>query len=429
VNRLVFTNINQLVTVSGNAPKCGSEMNDIGIIENGCVIVEDETIRFVGSMESFDQQFDIEKIRSEDIVKGHTTTYIDAANKALLPGFVDSHTHFVFGGYRASEFAMRLNGTSYMDIMKDGGGIAGTVLKTREASYNELLDLGKLRLNKMLEMGVTTVEGKSGYGLDFDTEIKQLEVMKELQKLHVVDVVATYLGPHSIPEEFKGNTEGYIDFVINEVLPIVVQNNLAKFADVFCEQGVFSVEESKYYLTCAKELGLKLKIHADEIVQLGGTELAASMHATSADHLLVASEQGMKDLAQSKTIATLLPATAFSLNESFAKARKLIELNVPVALATDFNPGSCFTHSIPLVISLAALKMKMNINEIIAALTINGACALLLDDSIGSIEVGKKADLVMLEYPTIDFLPYHLGMNIVELVVKNGNIVVDKRLK
>lgn len=416
MSRLILKNISQLVTVSGACPKKGTEMNELSIIENACVVVEDSLITWVGSMN------DMTNIENDSI-----DTVIDCSNKAVLPGFVDSHTHFVFGGFRAEEFAMRLKGKSYMDIMAAGGGIASSVKSTLEASFDELMELGRLRLDTMLEMGVTTVEGKSGYGLDLVTEVKQLKVMKELNAEHQVDVVSTFLGAHSLPLEFKGRSGEFIEYMVNEVLPVVVDQNLAEFADIFCEKNVFDVSESKFYLSMAKDLGLKLKIHSDEIENIGGTELAASLGAISADHLLVTSDEGIEALKQSKTIATLLPATAFSLKEDYAKARKMIDAGLAVALATDFNPGSCFTHSIPLVIALAALQMHMSVNEIVAALTINGACALDKQKEIGSIEVGKQADIIMLKYPSIDFLPYHIGMNIVELVVKKGLVAVDNR--
>ncbi len=417
MSRLALINIEQLVPVSGTAPKRGKLMMELNIITNGCVIIEDSIITYVGTMNDL----------SEDIVlnnnNGVTTKIIDCSGKTVLPGFIDSHTHFVFGGYREQEFKMRLAGESYMDILKAGGGIFSSVNMTRKAEFDELYHVGMNRLNHMLSMGVTTVEGKSGYGLDKDTELKQLKVMQELNKEHVVDIVSTFLGPHSVPSDYKGRGKEYIDFIINEVLPIVLEENLAEFADIFCEKGVFSVEESKYYLLKAKKLGLKCKIHADEIVSLGGSELAVQVGATSADHLLAVSDQGIKDLADSDTIATLLPATAFSLDEPFAKARKMIDSGCSVALASDFNPGSCPTHSIPLIISLSALKMHMTIEEIITALTINGACALNKQNEIGSLEIGKKGDMIILNKPSIDFMAYHLGMNLVEQVIKNGKIV------
>ena len=339
---------------------------------------------------------------------------------------MDSHTHLVFGGYRAEEFSWRLRGDSYMEIMQRGGGIVNTVNATRQASAEELLQSGIKRLNSMLSFGVTTVEGKSGYGLDRETEIKQLEVMARLNQIHYLDVVPTFLGAHAVPQEYNGKQDAFIDFMATEVLPRVVDQNLAEFCDIFCEKNVFSVEQSRRLLTRAKELGLKLKLHADEIVQLGGAELAAELGAVSADHLLQASDQGIKDMAAAGVVATLLPATAFSLKEPYANGRKMMDSNCAVALATDFNPGSCFTESIPLVFALATLHMNISTEEAISALTINGAAALDRADQIGSIDSGKKGDLIVLEFPSYTYIPYHLGVSTVEKVIKQGNLVFDK---
>lgn len=412
MNKLIIKNANELVTCKGNSPKHGKEMSDIGLIKNGCIVIENDIITDVGPTEGILKKYD------ESIY-----TVIDAKNKAVLPGFVDSHTHFVFGGYRADEFSWRLKGDSYMSIMERGGGITNSVRATRNTTLDEFILEGKKRLDKMIAMGVTTVEGKSGYGLDHDTELNQLKAMKELNKIHPVDIVSTFLGPHSVLPEFKGKEDEFIDFMI-DVMKEVAENSLADFADIFCEKNVFSIEQSRRFLTEAKNLGLNLKIHADEIVQLGGTELAVELGCSSADHLLQASDEGIKKLAESNTIATLLPATAFCLSEEFARARNMIDSGCAVALATDFNPGSCFTNSIPLVIALAAIKMKMSIEEIITALTINAACAVNKNNNIGSIEIGKKADIIILEYPSINFLPYNAGVNIVETVIKNGKIVI-----
>lgn len=422
MSRLVLQNISQLVTVSGAAPKCGKDMDNIEMISHGCVVVEDDIISWVGTMEAFNS-----RSLNEETIDLDNVEIIDCSHKTVLPGFVDSHTHFIFAGYREDEYAMRLGGAQYMDIMKAGGGIASSVDATRETSLEDLIVVGRQRLTDMLNMGVTTVEGKSGYGLDLETEVKQLEAMKELNKTHQVDVVSTFLGAHSVPKEYKGRSGEFIEYMVNEVLPEIARRELAEFADIFCEKNVFDVSESKFYLTMAKELGLKLKIHADEIVNIGGSQLAAELGATSADHLLVASDEGIQALKKSGTIATLLPMTAFSLKENYAKARKMMDSGLAVALASDFNPGSCFTHSMPLLIALAALQMNMTAKEIVCALTINGAAAIDRQKEIGSIEVGKKADLIMLKFPSIDFLPYHIGMNIVELVVKKGKLVVDNR--
>ncbi len=411
---MIVKNAAQIVTCKGFKAKQGKEMSDLGIIENGAVIIEDGIIKAVGISHEVLKHFD---------TKGFTV--IDAANKAVLPGFVDSHTHFVFGGYRADEFSWRLGGESYMDIMNRGGGIANTVRATRKASKDELARLGLKRLDSMLSFGVTTVEGKSGYGLDHDTEIKQLEVMKRLDGIHPVDIVPTFLGAHAVPPEFKGKEDDFIDLVIR-MLPEIVEGQLAEFCDVFCEKNVFSVEQSQRLFLKAKALGLNLKIHADEIVQLGGSELAAKVGAVSADHLLQASDQGIQDMAGSGVVATLLPVTAFSLKEEYARGRYMIDQGCAVALATDLNPGSCFSESIPLVFALACLYMNLTPEEALTALTINGAAAIDRAQTIGSIDKGKLGDLVILEFPSYRFIPYHVGVNTVETVIKKGEIVFTK---
>ncbi len=411
MDKLIIKNAAELVTCKGKAPKHGRDMSDIGLIKNGCLIIEDGIIIDVGTSEI------LKNYKQEDC------QIIDAANKAVMPGFIDSHTHLIFGGYRADEFSWRLKGDSYMSIMERGGGITSTVRATRNTSLDEFIALGKKRLDKILDMGITTVEGKSGYGLDCQTEIRQLQAMKKLNEIHPVDIVATFLGPHSLLPEYKGKEDEFIDFMIEDVLPKVAEDNLAEFADIFCEKNVFTIDQSRKFLTAAKNSGLKLKIHADEMYRLGGTELAVELGCTSADHLLQASDEGIRQLAESNTVATLLPGTAFCLKEEYARARYMIDSGCALALATDFNPGSCFTNSIPLIIALAALHMNMSIEEIVTALTINAAAAVGRSEVTGSIEKGKKADIIILEYPSINFLPYHAAVNIVETVVKDGKIV------
>jgi imidazolonepropionase len=278
----------------------------------------------------------------------------------------------------------------------------------------------------MTMLGVTTVEGKSGYGLDHDTEIKQLEAMQALQEMHSIDIVPTFLGAHAVPKDYKGKEDAFIDMMIEDVMPEVVERGLAEFCDIFCEKNVFDVEQSRRLLNKAKEMGMKVKLHADEIVRLGGAELAAELGAVSADHLLQASDEGIKKMAEAGVIATVLPGTAYSLKEPFARARDMIDMGAAVALATDFNPGSCFTESIPLIFSLATLKMGMTTEEAITALTLNGAAAVDRADKIGSIDVGKMGDVVVHEFPSYRFLPYHIGVSTVEKVVKNGRMIYDK---
>ncbi|MBM7870025.1 imidazolonepropionase [Clostridium pascui] len=410
---LIIINSAEIVTPLGNKASFGKEMGNLNVIKNGAVVIKNGIIEKVGTTEEILKLYNQEDFQ-----------VIDAEGKAVLPGFVDSHTHFVFGGYRAEEFSWRLSGVSYMEIMNRGGGIVNSVRGTRDASEEELYKLGKERLNSMLSFGVTTVEGKSGYGLDLETELKQLKVMDRLNEDHPVDICKTFLGAHAVPDEYKGRTQEYINFMIEEVLPKVAKENLADFCDVFCEKGVFSVEESREILLKAKELGMKLKLHADEIVQLGGAELAAELNAVSADHLLHASDKGIEDMARAGVVSTLLPTTAFCLKEPYARGRFMIDKGCAVALATDFNPGSGFTNSIPLMFALATIYMNMSIEEAITAMTLNGAAAIGRADSIGSIEEGKKADLVILKYPSYKFLPYHTGVNIVEKTIKDGMVVM-----
>lgn len=409
-DQLLIKNAAQVVTPQGHTAIKGASMKDVKIYENASVLIEDGHIVAVGDGAEWAKTVPVDK-------------QIDATGKTVLPGFVDSHTHFVFGGYRADEFLWRMEGMTYMEIMERGGGINNTMKATRNASAEELIEHSMDILEKMLAFGITTVEGKSGYGMDHDTELKQLEVMKELEQRQPVEIVRTFMGAHSIPPEYKGRNEEFLKFLVKEVMPDVKKADLAQFCDIFCEKGVFSIEESRQYLQQAKDMGFDLKIHADEIVTLGGAELGAELGCTSADHLLHASDEGIKALANSDTVATLLPTTAFCLKEPFAPARKMIDAGCAVALATDFNPGSGFTNSVPLMIALGVIYMGMTAEEAITALTLNGAAAVERADTIGSIEEGKQADIVILQYPSYKFLPYHTGVNIVETVIKKGKVV------
>lgn len=407
---LIIKNAAKLVTCSGFKAKKGREMSELSVIENGNVVITNGIITYVGK--------DLPEIKNISDYE-----VIDASGKAVLPGFVDSHTHFVFGGYREEEFSWRMRGDSYMSIMERGGGIHNTMNATRKASFDELFEAGKKRLDKMLAFGVTTVEGKSGYGMDKETELKQLEVMKALNEKHDVDVVSTFLGAHATPAEYKGREDDFIDYLIRQVMPAVKERGLAEFCDIFCEKNVFDIEQSRRYLQAAKNMGFKLKVHADEIVSFGGAELAAELRAVSADHLLQASDKGIEMMRDNNVVSTLLPCTAFSLKEHYARGRYMIDSGCAVALATDLNPGSSFTCSIPLTFALACIYMQLSPEEAVTALTINGAAAVGRADKIGSIDIGKQGDLIILEFPSYKFLPYNIGMNIVETVVKKGQIV------
>jgi imidazolonepropionase len=412
MGNLIIRNAAQVVTCSGFNGKKGGEMSDLQVIDNGTVIVTGGIISHILHQG--------EKVPVEE----KEYQIIHAEGKALLPGFVDPHTHFVFGGYREEEFSWRMRGDSYMEIMQRGGGIVNTTHATRAATEEELFVSGCQRLDAMLQLGITTVEGKSGYGLDRETELKQLRVMRRLNETHAVDVIPTFMGAHAIPAEWKGREDAFIDFNISEMFSLIAQEKLAESVDIFCEKGVFTIEQSRRYLQAAREHGFQLKMHADEIAPLGGAELAAELHCLSADHLLQASDAGIRYMAQAGVVATLLPLTAFTLREPYARGRAMIDAGCCVALATDLNPGSSFTASVPLLFALACIYMQLTPEEAVTAFTLNSAAALNHAGSIGSIDVGKQGDLLLLRFPSYKFLPYHVGMNIVETVIKRGKIVI-----
>jgi imidazolonepropionase len=411
--RVLIIHASELATPIGTSARKGAAMRAVTIIKNAGVLIEDGVIRCVGPTAD---------VLAAERALGPSpdTLTISAEGKTLTPGYVDSHTHFVYGGDRADEFVQRLEGVPYMEIMARGGGIASTTRATRNATEEELETVGLDRLKVMLRYGVTTVEGKSGYGLDEATELKQLEVMKRLSAVQPVEIVRTFMGAHATPAEYKGREDEFIDFMIYRVMPKVAEARLAEYVDIFCEKNVFDVAQARRYFEAAAKLGLQTRIHAEEIVNLGGAQLAAEMGSASADHLLQINDDGIRALAASNTIATLLPATAFCLREHYAPARRMIDSGCAVALASDYNPGSCHTQSIPLVISLAALYMAMTCEEILTALTLNGAASLKRADHIGSLEAGKQADLIIHACPTFRHVIYSVAENTVEAVFKNG---------
>ena len=415
---LIIKNIDNLITLKGpNRPRAKEEMKDINSIKNGILAIKEDKIIYVGEGEIPD-----------NIEIDENTVFIDGRGKTVTPGLVDPHTHLIHGGSRENELAMKLNGYGYLDILEAGGGIHSTVKATREASFEELYEKAKKSLDIMLSFGVTTVEAKSGYGLDdFETEIRQMEVAKKLDEDHPLDVVSTFMGAHAIPSAYKENSRGFIDLIINEMIPVVTERKLAKFIDVFCEKGVFTVEESKEILEAGKKQGLLAKVHADEIQALGGAELAAEVNCVSAEHLVAASDEGIRKMAEENVIAVLLPATSFNLQSGkFAKARQMIEEGVAVALSTDYNPGSSPTENMQLVMSFASLIMKLTPEEVITAATINAAAALKLEKEIGSIEVGKKADITIFDAPNLNYIIYHFGINHTDSVIKDGKLVYKK---
>jgi len=402
---LIILNANELLTISGpKRPRIGKEMNYLGIIKNGALAVKDEKIIGVGKTDTVKKKFKAEET-------------IDAKNKIVMPGFVDPHTHLIFAGSRENEFVMRLKGMTYMDILKKGGGILKTVRETRNANKKALFGLTKKRLDRMLKYGTTTIEIKSGYGLTAKDEIKLLEVINELNKKHPVDIIPTFMGAHAIPPGI--NAENYVNSIIENMLPKIAKRNLSEFCDVFCEEGVFSISQSRKILEEAKKLGMKPKIHADEIVRTGGAELAAEVRALSAEHLLQSSQDGIRELSKANVIAILLPATSFCLRTNYADARFMMEQRVPVALATDFNPG-CMCSSMQFVLNLACLVMRMTPAEAIVASTINAAYSINRGNEVGSLEVGKKADILIMDVPNHKLIPQYLGVNLIEKVIKNG---------
>lgn len=416
---LLIKNMAQLVCVArrGERVKTGRDMGDLAIIEHGAVLLRDGRIDWVGPTAELPPS-------GTGVTPVPPAQVIDATGKTVLPGLVDSHTHLLFAGTREDEFLLRLQGISYQEIAARGGGINATVRRVRQASKEELMELARSRLDRMLRLGVTTVEVKSGYGLNVAEEIKCLEAIVALDREHPCDLVPTFMGAHDVPAEYGGNREGYIDLVTKEMIPEVASRSLAEFCDVFCEDGVFSVAESEKILRVARDHGLKLKLHADEFSSIGGAELAARLGATSADHLLRITDDGIDAMLKAGTVATLLPGTAFFLGLPYAPARKLIDRDVPVALATDCNPGSCMTENLPLIGTMACTQMKMLPAEVVTAVTLNAAAAVARSDRIGSIEIGKQADLVIFDVPDYRQLFYHFGVNHVWKVVKKGRVVV-----
>lgn len=413
---LIIKNIGKLVTMEGSfLPRTGKQMNELTILENAYIAVVEGKIFQIGTGEGYKE------------LAGENTIIDDASGMLVTPGLVDSHTHLVHGGSRENEFSKKLNGVPYIQILQEGGGILSTVNATKNATFDELYNKAKKSLDRMLEFGVTTVEEKSGYGLELETEVKQLEVAHKLDKDHPVDLVHTFLGAHAVPVEYKSNNEAYIKLLVEEIMPKVKELDLAEFCDVFCEEGVFSVEESDYILSKAKEMGYKLKIHADEIVPIGGAELAAKLGCISADHLMAASEQGLKDMAEKGVIANILPGTSFNLNKPSANCRKMIDLNVPISLSSDYNPGSCPSENLQFVMQLGCLNLKMTPNEVLTAVTINAAHSIDRAIEIGSIEVGKKADIAIFDAPNVEYLMYHFGINHIDRVYKEGRLVVKNK--
>lgn len=407
---LLIKNIGLLATPLGNKAKGGAAQADCQKIENAAILCEGGRIVAVyenGALSAIDENWQV----------------IDAEGRLVTPGLIDCHTHLVFGGWRHHEIPLKLRGASYLDILKAGGGILDTVRHTREASEDELFQKSRGFINEMLSLGVTTIESKSGYGLSLEDELKQLRVNRRLQESTPADVVSTFLGAHAVPPEYTGRAGEYIDYLCTEVLPAVVREGLAEFCDVFCEDSVFDVEESKKMLLAARALGLCSKIHADEIEAIGGAVLAGEIGAVTAEHLIATNQEGIDSMAKGGVIAALLPATSFYLNKTFAPAREMIEKGIPVAIASDFNPGSCPSLNLQFAINLGYLKYRMLPEEILTAVTLNAAAAIGRSETLGTIEVGKQADLVIWEADSLSMLCYRFGSNQVKSVIKKGEIV------
>ncbi len=412
---LLIENASEVVTLRGGSqkPLLGEQMKNLRIIKDGSIAVKEGKIVAVGKTREIKGKFE-----------GKET--VDADGKVVMPGFVDPHTHLVFVGSREEEFEMRIQGSTYMEILERGGGILKTVRETRKASRDELIESCKKTLDTMLEYGTTTVEAKSGYGLTTMDEIKCLEAMKVLNEKHPIDIVPTFLGAHAIPLEYKDKADEYVDLMTNEMIPEVASRRLAEFCDVFCEKGVFNINQSRKILLKGKKKGLTPKLHADEMTRLGGAELAAEVGAISASHLLFVSDKGLKAMGKQGVMAVLLPGASFSLmTRRHADARKMISWGVPFALGTDFNP-SCWIESQQIIIALACHQMRITPSEAITAATINAAHAINRAQTVGSLEVGKKADIAVLNAPNHKFLGYRFGTNLIDKVIKNGKIVVNE---
>ncbi len=412
---LIILNASEMLTLAGGeVPRREVAMSDLGVVSGGALAVKGSRIEAAGS--------------SREILDSwHSKQAIDASGCVVMPGFVDPHTHPVFAGSRENEFEMRIRGKTYEEIAAAGGGILNSVARLRATPTEALYASARARLDLFLEYGTTTVEAKSGYGLSVDDEMRSLQVLKDLARSHPVEIAPTLLGAHKVPPEFAGRRKEYVSLVAGVMIPIAAKTNLAEYCDVFCERGAFTVSESRTILKAAKNAGLGIRIHADQFSASGGSKLAAELGAASADHLEAVSAAGIRMLAGSGAVAVLLPGSSFFLDQSrFAPARKLIEAGVPVALATDFNPGSSMTHSMQIILTLACLRLKMTPAEAITAATINAAAAIGRHDRIGSIEAGKKADIIILSVPNHRYIPYHFGGNHVRTVIKKGKVVIRR---
>jgi imidazolonepropionase len=411
---LIIKNIGALATPTGNAPKAGELQGAIELIRDSYIVIAGQEILEIGSGE----------VPPRFVKSG--AEILDARGGLVTPGLVDAHTHLVFGGWREHELADKLRGVSYLDILKRGGGILSTVAATRAATQDELTAKAKAALCEMLALGTTTCEAKSGYGLTPDDEVKQLNVVKRLKGEQPVELVSTFMGAHAVPGEYMDDKEAYISLIIDAMLPYIAERGLAEYCDVFCETAVFSALEAERILSAAQKLGLGAKIHADEIDAIGGSEVAAELGAVSAEHLIAITENGMDMLAHSGTIAVLLPATSFYLGKGYAPARRMIEKGIPVAVASDFNPGSTPNLSLQLAMNIACYKYLLTPEEALTAVTLNAAASIGRSHTVGTLECGKQADILVWNAPNLDMIFYRYGSNQVKNVIKKGKIIVSE---
>lgn len=411
MSNLLVKNIGTLATPMGKKAQGGAAQGAVHVLNDAWVLMEGGIITGTGTGDA-------------PVLRGART--IDAGGRLVTPGLVDAHTHLIFGGWRQNELALKLRGVPYLDILAQGGGILSTVTATRSCTQTQLAEKARLALDEMLALGTTTCEAKSGYGLETAEELKQLRAIRDLQASHLMDIAATFMGAHALPQEYKENREAYIDLLCEEMIPAVAKEKLATFCDVFCETGVFTAEESRRILESAKRWGLIPKIHADEIDPIGGSQLAGEIGAISAEHLIVCPTEGIASMARGGTVACLLPATSLYLGAAFAPARDMVTAGVPVAMASDFNPGSCPCLNLQLVMNLGCLRYRLTPEEVLTSVTLNGAAAIGLADTVGSIETGKQGDLVIWEAEDLNYICYRMGSNLARTVIKNGQIVSGK---
>ena len=413
--RKLFRNANIFTPSDPGTPLTGKRLGEIVQFEQGAVFCQDGLIKAVGD----------EHQVTASLLPGEVEVEVDCEGCCLIPGFVDPHTHLCFAETREKEFALRMEGAEYLEILRQGGGILSSVRAVRAASEEELLAVTLQHALSALELGTTTLEIKSGYGLNTETELKMLRVIDRVGRETPLDVVPTFLGGHAVPEEHAKDPDTYVNIVIEEMIPAVSDQGIARFCDIFCEQGVFSVEQSRRILKEARQAGLGIKIHADEVHDLGGAGLAAELGATSAEHLLAASDGNLKAMANKGVIGVLLAGTAYSLRKAYAPARKMIDYGVPVALATDCNPGSSYTESMPFVFGLAVMDMNLSVSEALAAATLNSAYAVSMAKQVGSLDVGKSADFLLLDGESPAILAYHAGVSPVVEVYKRAELVAS----